>query len=1094
MNSMKPLPADTVRLITSSQVITSIFSIVKELVENSLDANATNIEIKLENYGFDKIEIRDDGSGIPLDNIPYMGQQHFTSKISQLSDLQQLVTYGFRGEALASLCAVASVSIATKTQADPISMVYSLDHQGKVSSSKPCHLGIGTTVTAVNLFKNTPVRKQFFSSVKRRKDELKKVEDLLMQFAVIRPNIRFLLRNDKTVILQKNKLADHKAALASVWGRNVIAAMEKISIVIGDAKAECFLPKPEADLQLISRSSNDRCWVSVNGRPVFYKEIEKIIKHCVRGCYPTQSSGRYPFAFVSINLPPDSIDVNLEPNKTKVLIQQKESILEAIEEKLQELYKTGSKEDHQLANPDVCTSKGNGDNVANSNKGRNGMRSHESIRQNIPQNQSLVESMDYQCSVLGSMRPHGSVLENNAQDHSIDDSTTYSTMLGCSNGVIPQGSVTENLSQEPSKGYSAVSSSCNSIIPQGSVTENPPQEHSIDASTASNTVLGSSNSVMPQGSVKQKLPQELTFDATTAPCSAGLGGNQLIPQRSVNQFILQDYSPDTSTVSCSEKLSSQGTDENALLDAHCTDTNVLRKDLNNDYHNSLDITTEPLTHPDSKSAVPTNGNPGTGSSDLIDNRKFDLLAGNDELTDSALMDFLEEKCEPTEVSLNDSTIEGLIQSANQIEASEWSKGKGLVDKLGRPVEPGRLLLPTPNTSNQNPDDSSLKDDKDLLKVERKLLTPCREKKPIQERMGQATFYNLVGKTPIKRPQTAYIFFCKEMRPKIIKDNPTADFQTIAKLTGEKWRELSEEDKSKYEDLRKEDVQRYKEQVKEAKENLVQEPVRKKKCIKQPPQQMLVDKLFSSPVRASVPTTPAIKSVDVTFSFAGLKAELQNKKWMSQERCHLIGQLPNGFWICKDDDQLQLLNHHRLEEMLLYHRLLAKHRLQIQPLQPPVTLSPSMVGGHENWQTLMTMKSHVSAVDATRIFIDERLVANGFEIKQTEDNESGHVRLQVTGMATNIPCYGLADLAELLNLIGCSSNSCISLQESRPVKLIHYLQGEAVRLARDLPHRSSQDDILDMVDRQRALLPMNSHSCIHNKPFYHTLHTINDVRS
>ncbi|KAG8432794.1 hypothetical protein GDO86_017148 [Hymenochirus boettgeri] len=140
---MHHLSSSTIRLLSSSQVITSVVSVVKELMENALDASATNIDIKLENFGFDKIEVRDNGNGISQSDAAVMCVKHYTSKIKSHDDLEKLETYGFRGEALASICSVAEVHITTKTAADDISTQYILDNSGHVLSQKPTHLGQG---------------------------------------------------------------------------------------------------------------------------------------------------------------------------------------------------------------------------------------------------------------------------------------------------------------------------------------------------------------------------------------------------------------------------------------------------------------------------------------------------------------------------------------------------------------------------------------------------------------------------------------------------------------------------------------------------------------------------------------------------------------------------------------------------------------------------------------------------------------------------------------------------------------------------------------------------------------------------------------
>ncbi|XP_030435406.1 PMS1 protein homolog 1 isoform X7 [Gopherus evgoodei] len=166
---MKQLSAETVRLLSSSQVITSVVSVVKELIENSLDANATSIDVKLENYGFDKIEVRDNGDGIKAADVPVMAVKHYTSKISCSEDLESLTTYGFRGEALGSICCISEVLITTKTAADDFSTQYILDSSGHVTSQKPSHLGQGFSIfvlcikmtgeecSLINLFISYPV-------------------------------------------------------------------------------------------------------------------------------------------------------------------------------------------------------------------------------------------------------------------------------------------------------------------------------------------------------------------------------------------------------------------------------------------------------------------------------------------------------------------------------------------------------------------------------------------------------------------------------------------------------------------------------------------------------------------------------------------------------------------------------------------------------------------------------------------------------------------------------------------------------------------------------------------------------------------------
>ncbi|XP_075285918.1 PMS1 protein homolog 1 isoform X2 [Opisthocomus hoazin] len=274
---MKQLPAETIRLLSSSQVITSVVSVVKELIENSLDASATNIDVKLENYGFNKIEVRDNGNGIKVADVPVMAIKHYTSKISSSEDLERLTTYGFRGEALGSICSISEVLITTKTADDDFSTQYALDSSGRVTSKKPSHLGQGTTVTVLKLFKNLPVRKQFYSTNRKCKEELKKVQDLLIAYGIIKPDLRITLTHDKAVIWQKTKVSDHKMACMSVLGTAVMGSMVPFQHCCEDPEVNLsgFLPKAGSDSSLTSLSSSERSFVFINNRPVHQKEILK---------------------------------------------------------------------------------------------------------------------------------------------------------------------------------------------------------------------------------------------------------------------------------------------------------------------------------------------------------------------------------------------------------------------------------------------------------------------------------------------------------------------------------------------------------------------------------------------------------------------------------------------------------------------------------------------------------------------------------------------------------------------------------------------------------------------------------------------------
>ncbi|XP_070277784.1 PMS1 protein homolog 1 isoform X6 [Myotis yumanensis] len=330
---MKQLPTATVRLLSSSQIITSVVSVVKELIENSLDAGATSIDVKLENYGFDKIEVRDNGEGIKATDAPVMAMKYYTSKINSHEDLENLTTYGFRGEALGSICCVAEVLITTRTAADNFSTQYVLDGSGHIISQKPSHLGQGTTVTALRLFKNLPVRKQFYSTTKKCKDEIKKVLDLLISYGILKPDLRILFIHNKAVVWQKTRASDHKMALLSVLGTAVMGNMEPFQYHSEEAQIYLsgFLPKHDADHSSTSLSTPERSFIFINSRPIHQKDILKLIRRYYNLKCLKESTRLYPIFFLKIDVPTANVDVNLTPDKSQVLLQNKESVLIALE-------------------------------------------------------------------------------------------------------------------------------------------------------------------------------------------------------------------------------------------------------------------------------------------------------------------------------------------------------------------------------------------------------------------------------------------------------------------------------------------------------------------------------------------------------------------------------------------------------------------------------------------------------------------------------------------------------------------------------------------------------------------------------------------
>lgn len=165
----------------------------------------------------------------------------------------------------------------TKTESEQVGTLYIIGRTGKVEASQPKPAPTGTTVTATNLFKNLPVRKQFSSNSKKCKEELKKVEDLVMAYGLMHPSLRISLRHNKSVVWQKNKVSNHRTALLSVFGTALLAQLGAIESCGGEMNVIGYLPRPGSDIEITGRTVNDRCFVFLNGRPVNAKFIHQVM-------------------------------------------------------------------------------------------------------------------------------------------------------------------------------------------------------------------------------------------------------------------------------------------------------------------------------------------------------------------------------------------------------------------------------------------------------------------------------------------------------------------------------------------------------------------------------------------------------------------------------------------------------------------------------------------------------------------------------------------------------------------------------------------------------------------------------------------------
>ncbi|XP_016650825.1 PREDICTED: DNA mismatch repair protein PMS1 isoform X2 [Prunus mume] len=333
--TIKPINKGVVHRICAGQVILDLSAAVKELVENSLDAGATSIEIALKDYGKEWFQVIDNGCGISPNNFKVLALRHHTSKLVGFPDLQSLTTFGFRGEALSSLCALGNLTVETRTKNEPVATHLTFDHSGLLVAEKKTARQVGTTVTVKSLFSNLPVRcKEFGRNIRK---EYGKLVSLLNAYALIAKGVRIVCtnatgKNVKSVVLKTQGSGSLKDNIVTLFGMSTFNCLEPVSISVSEScKVDGFLSKSG---QGSGRNMGDRQFFFVNGRPVDMPKVTKLVNELYRGA----NSQQHPIAIMNFNVPTRACDVNVTPDKRKVFFSDESSILIALREGLQQIY------------------------------------------------------------------------------------------------------------------------------------------------------------------------------------------------------------------------------------------------------------------------------------------------------------------------------------------------------------------------------------------------------------------------------------------------------------------------------------------------------------------------------------------------------------------------------------------------------------------------------------------------------------------------------------------------------------------------------------------------------------------------------------
>ena len=307
------LPDTLISKIAAGEVVERPSSVVKELVENALDAGATRIEIDLVNGGKDLIVVTDDGSGIAADEAILAVERHATSKIGSFEDLLEVATLGFRGEALSSIAAVSKCELLTARSAGDGHRL--LVEGGKVTIDEPGSRPRGTTVTVESLFYNVPARKQF---LKRPATELRHAMTVAQGYALARPDVTFVLRHSPDSASPRRE-----ALRTQATGNDSAGRLERIAQLFGPDLANHLIPLPEARRQQgvdgfvgdRETSRGRRQFVFVNGRLLRDRAVLGIYYKAVRDLMKGDPA---PALFLFLDVPPESVDVNVHPQKAEV--------------------------------------------------------------------------------------------------------------------------------------------------------------------------------------------------------------------------------------------------------------------------------------------------------------------------------------------------------------------------------------------------------------------------------------------------------------------------------------------------------------------------------------------------------------------------------------------------------------------------------------------------------------------------------------------------------------------------------------------------------------------------------------------------------
>ena len=308
------LDSDTINKIAAGEVIERPSAVVKELLENAIDAKANSITVEIKDGGISFIRITDNGTGINADDIELAFKRHSTSKISSVEDLFSITSLGFRGEALSSIASVSQVELITKTSSSFLGIRYVIEG-GEHKTTEEIGCPQGTTFIVRNLFYNTPVRRKFLKSAQT---EAGYVSAVIEKMISAHPEISFKFITNGNLKLHSSGNSNLKDIIYTIYGRDICSNLLEVNESSGNLNIDGYIGKP-----VVTRGNRNYEIFYINGRCIKSHIISKALEEAYK---PYIMAHKYPFAILNISIPPETIDVNVHPTKMEIRFSNNEEI------------------------------------------------------------------------------------------------------------------------------------------------------------------------------------------------------------------------------------------------------------------------------------------------------------------------------------------------------------------------------------------------------------------------------------------------------------------------------------------------------------------------------------------------------------------------------------------------------------------------------------------------------------------------------------------------------------------------------------------------------------------------------------------------